>query len=72
MRTLLLRARKKCEFGEFYRELENRNFGASLSLFRGLDWEIEVFQVSLLPEAASYRKLLPSRSCWKEVKILGG
>ena len=69
VRSLLPGGQKKCEFGGVSREEENRAFGASLSLFRALDWEIEVFQVSLLSNAACCQKLLPSRSCWKGSKI---
>jgi len=42
VRSLLPGGRKKCEFGGVSREEENQTFGASLSLFHGLDWEIEV------------------------------
>ena len=42
VRSLLLEGRKKCKFGGVSKEEENRTFGASLSLLRGLGWEIEV------------------------------
>ena len=52
------------------RSKEIRNFGGGLYLFCALDWEIEVFQVGLLPEVISYYNLLHSRSCWEEVNLL--
>lgn len=42
VRSLLPGGGKKCKFGEVFIEEENQTFCASLSLFRGMGWEIEV------------------------------
>ena len=57
-------------FGESKESKENRNFGGGLSFFYAVDWENELSQVGLLPEAMNCRKLLHSRSYWKEINIL--
>jgi len=39
-------------------------------MFRVLDWENEASQAGLLSKALNCRKLLHSRSCWKEINLL--
>ena len=72
------RGRKKCELGLEERERENQNFGEGISLFRGLSWEIEVFEVwkllllqiceaaGRLEAAATRSKIWKADLVWRE------